>query len=620
MPMQTTSTGTREDPGSAKDGQSRFRPKSRSRESKADGSYYRSLARNMVLIIIIVSFTPMILVSGIILYQFRNSYNEKVHAHLETLVKKHKQNIDTFLTEKMGAIRFLGKTFSFEELSNESFLQDRLETLQQEFGPVFVDLGVVNEHGLQVAYAGPFKLGMALYSDAEWFKKAMQTQHFISDVFLGLRGLPHFIITVKDNWNGQPWILRATIDFVAFNNLVENIRIGETGFAFILNRNGEFQTKPLLNIHPKSFPYSDLLRNSGAFPDQIRIMEDTDNAGNSYIHVSSFMKNGDWLLIYQQTASDAFADLRRTMQVTFIILFIGGLGIVTTAFLVSRRVVNRIAKADREKEMMNEQVVESGKLASVGELAAGIAHEINNPVAIMVEEAGWIEDLLEEEEFQAGKNMEEFKKSLKQINIQGKRCKEITHKLLSFARKTDSRIQKVNIKELIEDMVALSAQRAKYGNVVIHTDLQEGLPTMEVSQSELQQVLLNLINNALDAMEKKGGTLDISARMGNKHILIDISDTGHGIPGANLQRIFDPFFTTKQVGKGTGLGLSICYGIINKLGGEIEVRSSVDVGTTFRVKIPVVESLSDGKSQAPDGAVKSVKENAHGHSKRALGR
>jgi two-component system, NtrC family, sensor kinase len=259
-------------------------------------------------------------------------------------------------------------------------------------------------------------------------------------------------------------------------------------------------------------------------------------------------------------------------------------------------------------------------LASVGELAAGIAHEINNPVAIMVEEAGWIEDLLEEEEFQAGKNMEEFKKSLKQINIQGKRCKEITHKLLSFARKTDSRIQKVDIKELIEDMVALSAQRAKYGNVVIHTDLQEGLPTMEVSQSELQQVLLNLINNALDAMEKKGGTLDISARMGNKHILVDISDTGHGIPGANLQRIFDPFFTTKQVGKGTGLGLSICYGIINKLGGEIEVRSSVDVGTTFRVKIPVMESLSDGKSQAPDGAVKSVKENAHGHSKRALGR
>ena len=144
-----------------------------------------------------------------------------------------------------------------------------------------------------------------------------------------------------------------------------------------------------------------------------------------------------------------------------------------------------MSKGDtREKELMNEQIVQTGKLASVGELAAGIAHEINNPVAIMVEEAGWIEDLLEEEAFQEEENLTEFKRALDQIRTQGRRCKEITHKLLSFARKTDARVQEVRIKPLIEEIVSLSAQGAKYSNVTINTDLSEDLPPVQVSPSE----------------------------------------------------------------------------------------------------------------------------------------
>ncbi|MBW2491643.1 MAG: cache domain-containing protein, partial [Deltaproteobacteria bacterium] len=177
--------------------------------------YYKSLTRKMILTIILVSFTPLILVGSIILYRFHVSYHEKVEAHLQELVLKHKQTIDNFLKEKLGDIRFLSETFCFDELRDVSFLQDRLDLLQQSFGDVFVDLGVVNSRGLQVAYAGPFRLGEALYFEADWFKKAMKTRYFISDVFLGLRGLPHFIVAVQDNWMGDPWILRGTIDFVA---------------------------------------------------------------------------------------------------------------------------------------------------------------------------------------------------------------------------------------------------------------------------------------------------------------------------------------------------------------------------------------------------------------------
>jgi two-component system NtrC family sensor kinase len=549
--------------------------------------YYHSLARNMLLTVIIVSFTPMILVGGIILYQFQTSYHEKIHAHLEELVQKHKQNIDSFLKEKLGDIRFLADNFTFEELRDESFLRDKLESLQKEFDLVFVDLGVISENGIQIAYAGPFKLGKALYSQADWFQKAMKSKYFISDVFLGLRGLPHFIIAVRDNWMGEKWILRATIDFVAFNSLVENIRIGETGFAFILNKEGKFQTKPLLDIVTTRKPYIDFLSDRNITKDEIHVVERTDESGHKNIYVAAPLKNGDWLLVYQQRASDAFSDFRRTLSVALIIMLMGGLGIITMAFIVSRRMVSRIARADREKQMMNAQVVETGKLASVGELAAGIAHEINNPVAIMIEEAGWIEDILEDEEFQESENLDEFIRALEQIRTQGRRCKEITHKLLHFARKTDSRIQEVQINDLIEELVALSAQKAKYSNVTINTVLQKDLPPLQVSETEVQQVFLNLINNAVDAMEKKGGVIDVTTLIEGDHIAVQVADNGPGIPEANLARIFDPFFTTKPVGKGTGLGLSICYGIIKKMGGEIDVHSVIGVGTTFRVLIPL---------------------------------
>ncbi|MBN2032109.1 MAG: two-component sensor histidine kinase [Deltaproteobacteria bacterium] len=559
-------------------------------EKTSNGLYYRSLIRNIVILVIIVSFTPMFLVSGIILYQFHHSYSEKIHDHLGELVLNHKQNIDSFLKEKLKHIRFLAKSYSFEELSNESFLQEKLSNLQEGFSPFFVDLGVINERGVQIAYAGPYKLGGAVYSEAEWFKAAFQKPYYISDVFLGLRELPHFIIAVQENWRGRPWILRATIDFVAFNTLVQSVRIGETGFAFIINTQGECQTRPCLDMDDSKQVLADLLADKKNIIRDINIVEKTDTSGGKNLYVASFLKDGDWLLVYQQAASDALADLNRTLRLTIILLAIGGLAILTMAFVLSRRVVMRIAKADQEKQMMNKQVVETGRLAAIGELAAGIAHEINNPVAIMVEEAGWIEDLMEEGTEQEG-NMEEFKRALKQIQNQGRRCKEITHKLLSFARKTDSRVQSVQVNELIEEVVNLSSQRARYANVEIHTNLQPDLPETQMSMTEMQQVLMNMINNAMDAMEKKGGRLDISTELGKDQIIISIRDNGPGIPAANLAQIFVPFFTTKPVGKGTGLGLAICYGIIKKMDGEIEVDSTVGKGTTFRIVLPLIKNL-----------------------------
>ena len=549
--------------------------------------YYRSLTRNMVLLVMVISFTPMLLVTGIILNQFSASHHEKIHAHLGELVLKHKQNIDSFLSEKLQNIRFLADTVDYDNCGHQNMIEEHLMRLQRAYGPVFVDLGVINEQGQQVAYAGPFKLEKARYADADWFKKAIESNYFTSDVFLGLRGAPHFIIAVRKTCQDQKWIIRATIDFVEFNRLVEKVRIGETGFAYILNREGQFQTKPLFDFTPDLDIYNLYFSALERMGKEVNIQERLDGQGVKSIYVSALLKGGDWLLVYKQASSDAFSDLHNAQTIAVVFLLLGGVAIVAMALWMSTKMVRRIATSDKEKEIMNEQVIETGKLASVGELAAGIAHEINNPVAIMVEEAGWLQDLMEDGAYKKDEDIKEFERALNQIRTQGKRCKEITHKLLSFARKTDSRIEDFEIGHLIEELVALSAQRAKYSNVELVTRLEPRLPAISASQSELQQVFLNLINNALDAMDKTGGTLEISAKEEAGQIVIDVSDNGPGIAKSNLARIFDPFFTTKPVGSGTGLGLSICYGIIHKMGGDIIVKSAVDVGTTFEIRIPV---------------------------------
>ncbi len=570
-------------------------------EKDKQNIYYKIIARKMVITIIMVSITPMVLASLIIFDRFKKSYHEKVGAHLDELVQKHKQNIDTFLKERLGNIKFLAKTSSYEELKQEIFLQENLLELQKAYNNVFVDLGTINAKGAQLAYAGPFQLKDAQYSDAEWFKNAAENKYYISDVFLGLRGLPHFIVTVKKIFNGQELILRATIDVMAFNSLVENLRIGKTGFAYIINRKGNFQTKASFDVNPEKKNYADLLKKIKETKNGERLIENKDkDSGEKLIYVLSSLKGGDWLMVYQQDYEDAFSSIKIVRKIAHMIFGIGTFCIVLMAFFLSWRIVKRIAGIDKEKEMLNQQVIETGKLASVGELAAGIAHEINNPVAIMVEESGWMEDLLEEEDLQKTKNLGEFRRSLKQIKTQGKRCKEITYKLLSFARKTDSRIDDVHVNEIIDEVVSLSEQRAKYAKVFFNTKLGKDLPLLSLSKSEMQQVLLNFFNNALDAMEKTGGNIDITSYFQNNNVIVEIKDNGPGIPKANLARIFDPFFTTKPVGKGTGLGLAICYGIIKKMGGDIKVQSSINVGTTFIINLPISEQKKGATDLVPD--------------------
>ena len=550
--------------------------------------FYQNLTRKIRLLILVVSFFPMVLTSGILCYRFHSDYRTRVNAHVSELVLKHTRNIDAFLLEKLGNIRYLARRFS--DQSPESFqevLAGSLAHLRDGYGEVFTDLGLVDSNGRQLAYEGPFRLGNADYSGAAWFRKAMENPYYISDVFAGLRGHPHFILAVKVLSQGQAYILRATINFTAFNSLVENVRIGKTGVAYIVNASGEPQTQSGEGIADFTAPgpgEADLLKGRGTV-----MVHRADAQGKTYLVALSRFKNIDWCMVFRQDLNDALKDLHETELLTLVVFSLGCIAILSVSFALPRGIVRHIAKADLKSESMNRQVVESGKLAAIGELAAGIAHEINNPVAIMVEEAGWVGDLLDEESPVSEGTTKEFRRALDQIATQGRRCKDITHKLLSFARKSDAAVADILVNDTIREIVSLTAQMARYNNVAIQTELAPDLPWIRVSPAELQQVVLNLINNAIDAMGHGGGTIQIRTGLSPDEpgsLLIQVRDNGPGIPSQNLDRIFDPFFTTKPVGRGTGLGLSICYGIIRKMGGQIEVESAVGEGTCFYIFLP----------------------------------
>jgi two-component system, NtrC family, sensor kinase len=549
--------------------------------------HYRSLKKNILLIAMIVPLVPMILVSGIIFYQFHVSYKKEVLFHLEEVVLKGKQRIDLFLNDKLYIISMLTEICSYEQLRKELYLKEKLRLLQMQHGAVFTGLGVINEKGVQVAHTGSDTSGTNRYLKADWYQKVMNAGHVISDVTPDLRNSPHFRIAVRKDEIGTKWVLWAAIDYETLRGVVETVGTGRTGSAFILNRDRHYQTGPRNRVNPGMEIFIDSLESTNKAEGAVFIDRRIGDSGHENIYLATFLKSADWILVYRQIVSEAFSGLKKAKSVALAAILIVSFLVGANAYGLAKRMVRNIARADKEKQRRNEQMFQTGKLASIGELAAGIAHEINNPVAIMVEEAGWIDDLLEEEEFWGGENLSEFKRALKQIRTQGMRCKEITHKLLSFARKTDTRVQEVQPTALIQDMISFSEKRAKYSGIAINTNIQKNLPPVKVSPTELQQVLLNLMNNALDAMEKSGGTLSVSARREGDNFTIAVSDDGPGIPKEALSQIFDPFYTTKPGGKGTGLGLSICYGIVKKMGGEITVESAVGEGATFFISLPV---------------------------------
>jgi two-component system NtrC family sensor kinase len=233
----------------------------------------------------------------------------------------------------------------------------------------------------------------------------------------------------------------------------------------------------------------------------------------------------------------------------------------------------------------NQAIARAEKLAAVGRLAAGVVHEINNPLATISACAEALESRLNDGAFDSSPELEDLREYLGLIRSEAFRCKSITNGLLDFSHTRVGQRAHVDIAEVIGAAARLVAHQKRGNNVEIEMEIEDGLPQIMGDAGQLQQAIIALSTNAIDAMPD-GGRLTLGAKRLDGQISLSVSDTGFGIAPDHVTRIFDPFFTTKEVGRGTGLGLAVCYGIVTDHGGRLDVQSVVNAGTTFTISLP----------------------------------
>ncbi|HEY0003981.1 MAG TPA: response regulator [Pyrinomonadaceae bacterium] len=240
-----------------------------------------------------------------------------------------------------------------------------------------------------------------------------------------------------------------------------------------------------------------------------------------------------------------------------------------------------------ERVEASRAVARAEKLAAIGRLAAGVVHEINNPLATISACAEALETRVREGAFDASSEVADLREYLELIRSEAFRCKMITNGLLDFSRTRAGQHVPLSILEVIKAAARLLVHQKRGPGVEIRVEAADDVAVILGDEGQLQQAVIALATNGIDAMPE-GGLLTIGARNEDGHVLVQVSDTGIGIAPENLVKIFDPFFTTKEVGRGTGLGLAVCYGIVTEHGGRLDVQSAVGVGTTFTISLPAM--------------------------------
>ncbi|MCL2789427.1 MAG: ATP-binding protein [Desulfobulbus sp.] len=521
---------------------------------------------------------PIILIALGSIYNFRQLSINDIEVTARQVVEHRNDAINTFLQYQINFLATLMNLYQLDQLQQKENLNKLFLAVNQggDRAGDLVDLQLIGTNGKQLAYVGPYqdKIEGKDYQDAAWFKEVLARGVYVSDVFSGYRNYPHFVIALTDP--RKTFVLRATINSGIFNSLLHSAQIGPSGDAFILNSNGEFQTPSLQKATALNDEEQRLLRHRTST---------ALSSDDEYLYVGKWLNGNMWLLVVKTKITDSMDNyFKYRDRITFSVLAIAALFLVISHG-VSRFIIGRIRQADLEQIALNQQMAHIEKMANIGRLAAGIAHEINNPLQLIQMQAGWIDELLQEENAQQVANLEEYRKSVGKIRQHVNRAGTITHRLLGFSRKISAEYD-VQINELLKETISFLENEANANNITFDLQLDEELPALRTDGAQIQQVLLNLLENALDAVGPEG-KVDIATSRSAKEIQVQIADNGKGISQEVLEKIWEPFFTTKEAGKGTGLGLSICSDIIHRLGGTIKVENKPQGGAVFTLQLPL---------------------------------
>ncbi len=541
---------------------------------------YRQLTRRMVLTALAVALVPMYIVGAFIYAYFLSTHRHSQETELRNLALNRVNAIQLFLAERTAMLEVLVHTTDVDALTRPGELDQLLRLLNRRASS-FIDLGVIDAGGDHLAYAGPYQLEHRNYSDAPWFEQTLLREVFISDVFLGFRGVPHFVVAVRSESQTRPWVLRATIDSEVFARMVRSAQLGVSGDAYIVNRAGQYQTPP--RFGGQILGNADF--NVAIAPPAISVINRTTPHGRELLSAMAWLTSKDWLLVIDRDPRETRGPLLLTRSLELATLAIATVLIIGAVLFLVRLTVRELEDQDRSRSALEAQLAHSGRLVSLGRMAAGVAHEINNPLAAIGELAGLMEDLLDPQLIAATEHGKLFQGNLRKIQEHVERARSVTHRLLGFARRMEPHRDTVGLNDVVEEALSFIEREAVFRGVQLTRQLDPEMPPVASDRAQLQQVILNLLTNALDAVADGGHIVVRSLATGDR-VEVAVEDNGCGIPKEHQDRIFDPFFTTKAPGEGTGLGLSISHSIMQQLGGSLSFESEPGKGTTFWVRLP----------------------------------
>jgi two-component system NtrC family sensor kinase len=551
-------------------------------------NYYQKLKWNIVISIVLVVTIPLPIVAGTLYNYYRTYVRSTVVSNLKGVVAKRCAAIELFLDERVAFLKTLSQTKDIRESGMQENLEYIFSIVKPQYGS-FVDMGLINQDGVQSAYVGPYPLLGKDYRETTWFQEVQKKGWYISDIFLGYRKVPHLAIAVEIAKGASPRYLRATINTNTFQKLLQSAQMGTPRDAYIVNRKRELQ---ILQVYAGNREVID--PESIAFPEQkdILISEARSIHGQKILTASTWLNQDRWVLVVAEDPTSEFISLLHARQVALILFAIIIISMGPLSYYGAQWIVRKIQQADIEKDMVQEQLMQTNKLVSLGKMAAGLAHEINNPLAVINESANYAKEIMHvmpgDRDAPSESRQKELDTALDDIIEEAFKAKDITQRLLGFARKVEAKIEDVDINRLLSDLLKYYGRViSKTRNVRIIEGLDPGVGTIRTDPSQLQQVIMNLIDNAIYFTSKEGGEVRLVTEKQDSSVKISVSDNGPGLKPGVKQRIFDPFFTTKPVGQGTGLGLAICYGIVKKLGGDIFVESEEDKGAVFTVQLPL---------------------------------
>ena len=551
---------------------------------------YQSLRRIMILAMVVVSVTPLLILSLVSHSQYMRTLEQEMQTPVYALARKSQAALELYLGERASTVSFLAHAYRFSDLSDERTLNRIFLSLKSEYQG-FVDMGLVNADGQQIAYVGPYKLKGADYAGKAWLRETEMQGHYLSTVFLGYRGYPHMVISVhRLEESGLSWTLRVATDTLRLQQIVSAVGPEQVADVFLVDSAGILQTDS--RIYGKTLEKIAMDLPPATHEPVVRRV--TDANGRQLMVASCELTGTEFMLLAVKPVADAIRPWQM-VRTELLLVLCGGIAlIVVVSRVLMGLLVSRLQASDERRVAAFAQIEQSQKLSSIGRLAAGVAHEVNNPLAVIYEKAGLAKDLLSLDSTDP-KNRARLNTLLEGIESTVERAKSITHRLLGFARRMDANRQSLHIDEIITETVSFIEREAKNRGVTLETKLDENLPEIVSDRGQLQQVFLNITGNALDAVAGIGVDGPATdpfvriqcSRKGDDGVVVTVTDNGKGIAPEVLQHIFEPFYSTKK-NKGTGLGMFITYGIVRRLGGEIQVESEEGHGSVVRVILPLV--------------------------------